>query len=145
MGLCDEDWYGFALGSCVLLYVVWGCYSEWLFRKTAASVRGTVLRRFPRARYTSYYLTYTLQGVDGIVEYCAPNGSKRYKEGDELEVLIDPAKHPLDAQVPTLKDLSPAGLEGGSCSLGGSPLVGLWDVLYFVAGLAAIGYACWGG
>lgn len=140
MDLASDKVYGTVLGVGVLSYVVWGKVSEYRFRKTAVSVTGRVIKRFPRMRYTSYYVAYNRAGTSRVAEYCGLPGRFLFDEGDAAEILIDPT-HPPDTTVPDR--VSSAGAPAGNCSLADERLFGFWDFFYVVASIGALAYAWW--
>jgi hypothetical protein len=121
----------------IIVYVVVAKVSEYTFRKTAVTVSGQVVKRFPRQHYTSYYLAYHRDGVRRVAEYCGPPARVLFNEGDTVEILIDP-KNPPDTAVPN--HISASGSASGNCSLPNEPLFQLWDFFYLTAAAGLLVY-----
>lgn len=131
---------GAVLSLTIIVYVIVAKVSESRFRSTAVPVTGTVVKRFSRQHYTSYYVAYHRDGVRRVAEYCGPPGRILFDEGDTLEILFDPAKPP-DTAVPN--EVSSSGSASGNCSLPNEPLFQLWDFVFLTAAVGLLAYTFW--
>jgi hypothetical protein len=128
------------LSSIIIIYVVVAKFTESSFRRTAIPVIGTVVKRFPRQHYTSYYVAYHRDEVRRVAEYCGPPARFLFNEGDSVEILIDPRKPP-DTAVPD--QVSSSGSASGNCSLPNEPLFQFWDFVYLAAALGLLAHTYW--
>jgi hypothetical protein len=140
MDWLDDKLIGTGLSVAMIAYIVLAKHSEHTFRKTAVRVPGQVVKRFPRQRYTSYYIAYQRDNLRRVAEYCGPPARLLFDEGDSVTILIDPNRPP-DTEVPN--QISAAGDGSGNCSLPNQPLFQFWDYLYLSAAVAMLAYTHW--
>jgi hypothetical protein len=127
-----------AIAAAALLYAVYGKVSAVRFRRRAVAVDGVVLKSFPHAHFTSYFVSYSYQGKQRVAEYCGLPLITEYRIGQTIRILID-GTEPPDMAVSETTHNAP-GAHSGTCTLEGKSLFSLWDIV-FVAG--AIGLLVW--
>lgn len=129
--------FGYPLAAFATLgWIAYGKYTDLRFRKRAVAVRGIIVRKFPRQRYTSFFIRYEFGGQTRGAEYCRI-GSGALEEGQSLTILIDP-KAPPDSKIPEGNAVS-AGIDWGNCILPTTPLWAAWDFVYLLGALILLG------
>jgi hypothetical protein len=126
------------LGIVLLGYLTFAKWSELRSRRHAVSLPATIVKVFPHRHFTSYFLSYTFEGVARTAEYCGPPLASKGQPGDPLVILIDPRNTP-DVPIPDeLHNAPGGGVGGGTCSLPETSVITWLDALYAAAAIALI-------
>ena len=129
------EWAAIAAGVVLVCFVL-AKINAVRFRKRAVEVSGEVLKIFGHRQHTSYFIRYWYGGSPRIAEYAGLPLVREFKEGEQVQILIDRTAPP-DVPVPDVRHSASSG--GGNCQLPGRALVSLWDLLVVVICIYMLG------